>query len=161
LSGTYDIYLVTCPISLKDFSDTADYKFQVKIWERINKEGKTLGEYPSSASYISNPDETSGKYFYTYKHFDDDGFREFIDTTYIGAYTFSNAYYSRSEEGVIFQIYVNVGNSDSDNHVYSRNMLINSLILKPHDSDATPTPVSGAKKRATSKDINYIINKKN
>ncbi len=149
LSGTYDIYLQTCPIWVKDLQttgsvsfddyDTRTYRFYTKIWERISDENsKNVGEYPSSADNLIVPGEEKETRFETHPTICE-GSAMPIDTTYIGQYTFKNSYYSRSSEGVILQLQTAVTSKLTS--TYSREMLINSIVLIPHDENATEVRV--------------------
>ena len=149
LSGTYDIYLVTCPIWLgSNFADMPDslldlrpYRFYTYIWEREED-----GDYPSSGKRLVNPvldeegEETS--YFITNGNFEDENGRTIVnDTTFLGTHTFNYAYYGRNDEGVIIQFQIQVTSKLTKQ--YSREMLISSIILKPRDGqgeDVVVTP---------------------
>ena len=52
------------------------------------------------------------------------------DTTFLGTHKFKNAYYGRNDEGVVIQLQSQISSKLKD--VYSREMLISSIILKPH-----------------------------
>ena len=148
LSGTYDLYLVTCPIwlvtsrdyvdgdsywTLSDSIDTRPYRFYTYVYERQN-EGKDLGEYPASGDRLTNP--VTGENYYETRGFDvdDEGFILINDTTYLGQYTFKNAYYGRNDAGVVIQLQTYITSKQTDE--YSREMLISSIILKPHDDES-------------------------
>ena len=150
LSGTYDIYLVTCPIWLKDYVnkpedewDVRPYRFKVNLFERYNGEEEddknaVAGQFPSKAKVFENPnlpESESNKNIYLSngKPMSKDGFLLVNDTTYIGQHTFKNAYYGRSDYGVILQIEPSVLNKDKNK--FSNEMLISSIILKPHDEN--------------------------
>ena len=129
LSGTYELYLVTCPIwaktgfanGEKPEDDPRGYRFYTYIWERDDS-----GEYPSSGVRLTPPEEGSelseGNYYMTDYH-------NKIDTLYLGDYSFKNAYYGRNEEGVIIQFYTQVTSRQTAS--YSREMLISGIILRP------------------------------
>lgn len=139
LSGTYELYLVTCPIWAKNgFEDGAKpeddprgYRFYTNIYERNEK-----GEY-GSAKRLSIEDfrgihpEYEGL---SEKNYYITNYENPIDTLYLGDYTFKNAYYNRSEEGVLIQFQVQVGSKLVDQ--YSREMLFSSIILKPKFEEA-------------------------
>ena len=159
LSGTYDIYVVTCPIWLStDYANIADslwdarpYRFYVYVYEREN-DGKDLGEYPSSVERMINP--ATGENFFETSGLarDDAGYKIVNDTTYVGQYTFKNAYYGRNDEGVVIQLQAYITSKQTDQ--YSREMLISSIILKPHDDsdEAVEIPVAEeAKMRKSNK----------
>jgi len=147
LSGTYDIYLVTCPIWLKDYVnkpqdewDVRPYRFKVNLFERYNGEeddkNAVAGQFPSKAQVFVNPEPPeSNKNIYLSKGKPMSGNGHILvnDTTYVGRYSFKNAYYGRPDYGVIIQIEPSVLNKDRDK--YSNEMLISSIILKPHEED--------------------------
>ena len=156
LSGTYDIYVVTCPMWLKDYAQKPDmedwdlrpYRFIAKVIERYNGEEdgldpKKIGTLPSPVNIkeLVNPnpveDEDDPTIFRTPEgiHRDEKGFIIVNDTTYLGQYQFKNAYYGRPDYGVIIQISSNVTAQQVRRGLYSREMLISSIILKPHDED--------------------------
>ncbi|MBQ0074690.1 MAG: fasciclin domain-containing protein [Prevotella sp.] len=136
LSGTYDMFLVMCPIWLNNISadelDARGYRFYVNVYERAN-EGKTIGEYPTSGVRLQNP--LSGDNYFTTEglRMDTDGHMAVTDTLYLGEYTFKNAYYGRNNEGVILQLQSQI--TTRLNSQYSREMLVSSIILKPHDDN--------------------------
>ncbi|MBR1668628.1 MAG: fasciclin domain-containing protein [Bacteroidaceae bacterium] len=149
LSGTYDLYLVTCPYWLiTDYVNIADslwdarpYRFYTYVFERDN-DGKNIGEYPASGERLTNP-LTGENYFETRGLVrDDEGFLVINDTTYLGSYTFKNAYYGRNDEGVIIQLQTYITSKQTEQ--YSREMLISSIILKPRDEfgEAIEIPVA-------------------
>lgn len=126
LSGTYELYIVTCPIWAKygfdghsPSEDPRGYHFQANIFERNaqNNYGSAVPVKPSM-----EVDYYKDDYFTT-------GYTNKIDTLYLGDYTFQNAYHSLSTEGVLIQFYNYVSNRDITN--YSREMLISSIILRP------------------------------
>ena len=152
LSGTYDIYLVTCPMWLKDYAQKPDmeewdlrsYRFRAKVIERYNgEEGnldpKKIGTFPSPANIEElinpNPEEDDPAIFTTPGGVqrDEKGFVIVNDTTYLGQYQFKNAYYGRPDYGVIIQICSDVKRKQYNDGLQSREMLISSIILKPHD----------------------------
>ena len=132
LSGTYELYLVTCPIWAKTgFSngekyedDPRAYRFYTYVWERQNS-GSKIGEYASSGKQLLNPEDGT-KYFVTNPE-------NKIDTLYLGDYTFANTYYARGETenlaGVMLQFVVQITSKLTSQ--YSREMLISNIILKP------------------------------
>lgn len=133
LSGSYDIYLVTCPIWLNTYSSTTTeldlrpYRFYVNVFERNDK-----GVYKNSTRMQNPVDGTS--YFVTksQKYIDPDDPRSMPlinDTTYVGKYTFNNAYYGRNDAGVMIQLQSQV--SSRQTTLYSREILLSSVILKP------------------------------
>ena len=125
LSGTYEMYVVTCPIWAKYgfdghslSEDPRSYHFQVNIYER-----GANNSYGSSESMLP-PEGTNadGKNFIT-------DYTNKIDTLYLGDYTFKNAYYDRNTEGALIQFYSYVPASIAS--TYAREMLISSIILRP------------------------------
>jgi hypothetical protein len=157
LSGTYDIYLVTCPIWLMssreyvsgsnfytinfDSVDVRPYRFYSSIYEREN-EGKNLGEYPSSGKRMKNP--ATGEEVIETRGFvrDEEGHVVINDTTYLGSWTFKNAYYGRNDEGVILQLQTVI--TSKQTHEYSREMLISSIILKPREDGGEEIEIPAA-----------------
>lgn len=148
LSGTYDIYLVTCPIWLNsDYNnipdsllDTRPYRFYTYIWERGDD-----GDYPSSGLRLKNPvldeDGKETNYFTTIDTlYDAEGHRIVNDTTFIGTHTFNYAYYGRNDEGVIIQFQSQITSKLTKD--YSREMLISSIILKPRDGQGEDVVVN-------------------
>ena len=145
LSGTYDIYLVTCPIWLKDDYNNIDisewdvrpYRFTATVIEREN-EGKSIGQFPTKGKTLENPepiDEKQKNIFLSQgMMYDENGHILVNDTTYLGQYQFKNAYYGRPDYGVIIQIASSILSSQRKD--FSNEMLISSIILKPHDEDA-------------------------
>ena len=146
LSGTYDIYIVTCPIWFKDDYanipeeewDARPYRFTATIIER-DDEGKNIGQFPSKGKTLENPepiDEKQKTIFLSQGGvtYNDKGQIIINDTTYLGQYQFKNAYYGRADYGVIIQIASSILSSQRKD--FSNEMLISSIILKPHDEDA-------------------------
>lgn len=128
LSGTYEMYLVTCPIWAKTGfangekveDDPRGYRFYTYVWERGDN-----GEYPSSGTRLTPPEgagKSEGNYYMT------DPTNK-IDTLYLGDYTFENTYYSRNDEGVLIQFYTQVTSRQVTE--YSREMLISGIFLRP------------------------------
>ena len=147
LVDTYDIYLVTCPIWLKnDYEtipqeewDVRPYRFTATVIERIS-EGINAGLFPSKGTPLQNPEpfDTKTPSLFQSQGISYDTYGHIIvnDTTYLGQYTFKNAYCgSETDYGVIIQIASSILSSQSKD--YSSEMLINSIILKPHDVDIT------------------------
>ena len=133
LAGTYDLYLVTCPIWAKNgfngaspADDPRGYRFYTYVFERENDpSSKNLGEYPTRGERLTPPEGaglSEGNYYIT-------DYRNKIDTLYLGEYTFKNTYYGRSEEGVLIQIAPQITSRLTS--TYSREMLITSIILRP------------------------------
>lgn len=128
LSGTYDIYLVTCPIWAKNGfnngetyeDDPRSYRFYTNIYERTSD--YTYVGTPTRLTPPEGAGLSEGNYFITDYH-------NKIDTLYLGEYTFKNAYYNRPDAGVLIQFDVKIGSKLTD--AYSREMLISSIILRP------------------------------
>lgn len=146
LSGTYDLYLVTCPIWAKDgytgtdgklvdkSTDERGYKFRVTIYER-----NETGEYDSKNSTDLIVPGGSGKdkdFIIT-----PDEYENYTDTLYLGKFTFKNAYYGRSDEGVVIKLSSTAKSSEAKD-TYSREMLISDFILVP-DLEATEAALEG------------------
>ncbi len=148
LAGEYDMFLVTCPIWMTNMTadepDTRPYRFYVNVFERQST-GSSIGKYPSNGTRLSNPDG-SGNYFITRgMPMSKDGHKLVNDTTYLGKYTFNYSYYGRTDEGVLIQLFSQV--TAKLNTTYSREMLVSSIILKPHDpskGDIIVTPSGDA-----------------
>ena len=144
-ADTYDIYLVTCPIWMKDDYnnipqeewDARPYRFTAKIIERED-DGENVN-FPYEGVSLENPnpiDETLPNIFLSQGiAYDKDGYIIVNDTTYLGQYQFKNSYYGDADYGVIIQI----GSSilSSQRRDFSNEMLISSIILKPHRTDAS------------------------
>lgn len=162
LSGEYDLYLVTCPIWLSnnlsnldsDELDVRPYRFYTYIYERQNS-GKEIGQYPASGVRLANPDG-SGNYFITNPlPRSEEGLLMPTDTTYLGSYTFSNAYYGRNDEGVLIQLQSQITSKLTKD--YSREMLISTLILKPRKEGEAPVVIAPAEAKAIKR--NNLIEK--
>lgn len=165
LSGTYDIYLVTCPIWLgSDYTnaeelDARKYRFYVNLFQREYNEAKKTANYPSSGMRLINPLD-GNNYFETQGlAFSEDGFIVVNDTTFLGSVTMKNAYYGRDDEGVVIQLQTNITSRQTTE--YSRQMLISSIILKPHDDEAEPViiaPANTKQRKGTKVTISKINN---
>lgn len=150
LSGTYELYLVTCPIWAKTGfnngekleDDPRGYRFYTYVWER-ESDGKNMGAYPSTGKRLTPPlpgevgsygkgSGLSEKNFYMTDP------TEKIDTLYLGDYTFKNTYYSRgyTEEAAGAMIQFNTQITSKQTTTYSREMLISKVILKPKFTEA-------------------------
>ena len=150
LSGTYELYLVTCPIWAKTGfnngekleDDPRGYRFYTYVWER-ESDGKNLGSYPATGKRLTPPlpgevgsygkgSGLSEKNFYMTDP------TEKIDTLYLGDYTFKNTYYSRgyTEEAAGAMIQFNTQITSKQTSTYSREMLISKVILKPKFTEA-------------------------
>ncbi len=157
LADTYDIYLVTCPIWLKndynnipkDEWDVRPYRFSATIYEREN-EGQYAGQFPYNGTFLENPnpviedpehpEEVNKKIFISKGlNQDENGHIIVNDTTYLGQYKFKNDYNEGNEYDVIIQI--NSSILSKDRKVFSNEMLISSIILKPHDSESSWGPL--------------------
>lgn len=168
LSGTYDIFLVTNPIWMSvdnlasDNIDPRPYRFYTYMIER-NTSGNDMGLYTGTGTRLTNPDG-SGSYFVT-KGFVWDEEKDIPvvnDTTYIGKYEFKHAYYGRNDEGALIQFQSQVTSKLTKD--YSREMLISSILLKPHDDSKgdiiVVTPEANEVKALKRKNIK-ITNKTN
>lgn len=145
LSGTYEIYIVTCPIWGKNGfdghsakEDPRSYHFTVKLFER-----NELGAYGTAKPWtntITPPADSNhdGDYFIT-------DYTNKIDTLYIGDHTFQNAYHSIDSEGVLIQLYNYVRNSETS--IYSREILISGIILRPKFEATDETVATEAKRK--------------
>ena len=132
LAGTYDITLVTVPLwvhkyffeSGENLPSSTPSQFSINIFERNNK-----GEYPSTTStatkFLNKTEtaKTSKDYSFYAKN------NCFIDTVYLGEYTFNNTYYGRGNTedacGAMIQI-------KSDRK--SPQLIVASIILTPKAS---------------------------
>ena len=133
---------MTCPIWLNtqgaetivdSMLDARPYRFYTYVFERDN-EGKNIGEYPTSTDRLTNPADGTNVFETRGLAFGADGHLVINDTTYLGSYTFKNAYYGRNEEGVVIQLQTYVTSKQTEE--YSREMLVSSIILKPRDSES-------------------------
>lgn len=138
LSGTYEIQLVTVPhwfanLSSSEFTNTG-YRFYAFIWEKQNgteSGNATVGAYPSSGTRLLAADShADGNYIIT-KNLREDGTVLYSDTISLGEYTFKNSYYAQNEEGVILQLAPQVTSTQMKNNVYTKEMAIAAIILKP------------------------------
>lgn len=141
LSGTYELYVVTCPIWAKYGFDgyspkdnPKPYHFQVNLFERNDQNNY------GSAILVAPSEDTNhdGNYFIT-------DYTNKIDTLYLGDYTFKNAYHSLDTEGVLIQFYNYVRNSETS--IYSREILISSIILRPKFEAKEEDVVTEAKRK--------------
>ena len=128
LSGTYDMYLVTVPLKMGENVAEADslkpYQFRVNMWYR----NATDGTWPSKTNEtLKNPEDSKSNNFVSNP--------EAIDTIFLGTKTFPNCYYASRNVGVMIQVQAYV--SSSQLKTYSRRMLLDCLILKPHQEEAT------------------------
>lgn len=165
LDDTYDIYLVTCPLWLNsDYKnipqsqwDVRPYRFTVSVFEREN-DGENVGQFPMNVETLNNPAwegmdiedlrtrgvTTNNIYFAPNWVLDgrspqilrdENGHIIVNDTTYVGQYQFKDACYGEGNYNVIIQITSSVLKKQTTE--YSREMLINSIILKPHGNSAS------------------------
>ena len=145
LADTYDIYLVTCPMWLKgDYNsippeewDARPYRFTATVIER-DDDGENLF-FPTKGKSLENPNpiDESQPYIFLSQGlaYDKDGLIVVNDTTYLGQYQFKNSYYGDADYGVIIQIASSI--LSSQRRDFSNEMLISSIILKPHGTDAS------------------------
>ena len=153
LSEKYDIYLVTCPIWLKsDYMnipqeewDSRPYRFTASVIEREN-EGDNIGQFPNKGVQLENPNPIDGIsntiFISRGLAFNADGSTLVNDTTYLGEYEFKSSY-DGGDYGVIIQIASSILSSQRKN--FSGEMLISSIILKPHNND-TPLDINISEK---------------
>lgn len=146
LDDTYDIYLVTCPMWLKDDYnnipieewDVRPYRFTATVIER-DDEGKNIGQFPASGKTLENPNpiDEKQKTIFLSKGiiYDKAGHIIVNDTTYLGEYQFKNACYGKGNYNVIIQIASSILSSQRKD--FSNEMLISSIILKPHGNNAS------------------------
>lgn len=155
LSGTYEIKVVTVPYWIANndgvgIYDGAAYRFYAYLWERQNgteSGNATIGEYPSSGIRLVAADEhADGNYIVT-SNLKADSTIVYTDTISLGEYTFKNSYYAQNEEGVILQIAPQVTSSQMKNNVYTKNMAIAAIILKPKFDENEVVAVEDESKR--------------
>ena len=147
LSGTYQLYLVTSPIWAKNGfenkvwqDDPRSYHFRVNVYERNNK-----GDYdkPTDNALVVNPDAPTIKDGnFTYYVTD---YTNKIDTLYLGDVTFAHSYHGLTTDGSLIQLVNYVKNSEKD--IYSIDMLLSRLILKPKFDESEETGGQEAKRR--------------
>ncbi|MCR5314921.1 MAG: fasciclin domain-containing protein [Bacteroidaceae bacterium] len=129
LSGKYDIYLVTVPLkygrSVEDADTLKGYQFRVNMFYRTNKATDTGSQWPKTRNEVlKNPADPTGK---------EQNFRsdpEKIDTIFLGTVELTECYYRTSKAGVMIQIQSYVSSSEAK--TYSRRMLLDRLVLRPH-----------------------------
>jgi len=129
LSGKYDIYLVTVPLkygrSVEDADTLKGYQFRVNMFYRTNKATDTGSQWPKTRNEVlKNPADPAGK---------EQNFRsdpEKIDTIFLGTVELTECYYRTSKAGVMIQIQSYVSSSEAK--TYSRRMLLDRLVLRPH-----------------------------
>ncbi len=125
LSGTYDIYIVSCPIwAINGYTgatpENKPYKFTVAMNERDAK-----GAYKklAMATKFKHP-ETKSVDYYTNPYAK-------IDTTYVGEYTFKYTYYGRGTTETNAGAMIHI----APDRKYSGTMLLSCIILKPKFSE--------------------------
>lgn len=139
-STTYDIYVRFLPLSVRsDFDDETDYlvptRFQALLFER-----QANGTMPTRSTYTFNTPE-GGRYFVTNP--------TCVDEVYLGRYTFSNCYKDQNVEptGALLQISSSVTTTNINNHVYTRRMLIDRIVMKPVQETTDASTTESAAKR--------------
>lgn len=128
-AGTYDLYIVTLPLSiLPDVSEddaTKSYKFRVNLFYRTDE-----GSWPITRNIVmNNPSDPSGETM------------DYIsnpmkaDTIFLGSIAFGNdqTYYP----SMLVQIQTYVSTKETQN--YSRRMGINCIMMKAHDEGFSTT----------------------
>ena len=129
LSGDYDIYLVTVPLkwgrAVEDADTLKGYQFRVNMFYRTNKATDTGATWPKTRNEVlKNPADPTGK---------EQNFRsdpEKMDTIFLGTIKLTECYYKTNKAGVMIQIQSYVSSSDAK--TYSRRMLLDRLVLRPH-----------------------------
>lgn len=138
LPGTYDLYVVTCPIWLStDYTtieeslwDARPYRFYAYVFEREN-EGENMGEFPSQVDPLINPTDGTNFFETCGKAYRKDGHVIVNDTTYLGQYTFKKTNNNSNIVDAVIQFQPYITSKQTEQ--FSREMLISSIILKPHD----------------------------
>ena len=130
MSGEYDVYLVTVPLKYgRNLSSEADslkaYQFRVNMFYRTNKETDTGSQWPKTRNEVlKNPTDPDGK---------ETNFRsnpEKVDSIFLGTLKFTECYYRTNKAGVMIQIQSYVSTKETKD--FSRRMLFDRLILRPH-----------------------------
>ena len=119
LSGTYDIYAVMPSRYFLNF-DTADvkpYRFRAQMFEMDSK-----GQLPSSATARLADNATLSN-----------NVENRVDTVFIDTYTFQNSYIGREGNGVVLKLVSYITSSQTRD--YSREMLVDCILLKPHKDE--------------------------
>ena len=129
LSGEYDIYLVTVPLkwgrSVEDADTLKGYQFRVNMFYRTNKATDTGSQWPKTRNEVlKNPTDPTGKQ----QNFQSKP--EEMDTIFLGTVNLTECYYKTNKAGVMIQIQSYV--SSSETKTYSRRMLLDRLVLRPH-----------------------------
>jgi len=121
-STTYDIYVRFLPQSVSSsFNPQTDYlvpvRFQAYLFERQDN-----GTMPKRSTYTFSP-QSGENYFFTNP--------ACVDNVYLGRYTFSNCYRETSETGALLQLRSSASSTQENNHVYTKNMLIDRIVMIP------------------------------
>ena len=130
LSGEYDVYLVTVPLkygrNLQSEADsTKAYQFRVNMFYRTNKATDSNSQWPKTRNEVlKNPADPAGKE----QNFQSNP--EKVDSIFLGTLKFTESYYRTNKAGVMIQIQSYV--STKETATFSRRMLIDRLILRPH-----------------------------
>lgn len=130
LSTSYDIYVRFLPQSVRsNFDPETDYLipvyFQALLFER-----QANGNLPTRSTYRFRP--ASGESYFTTNG-------TCVDEVYLGRYTFSNCYQYQSaySTGALLQLVTRASTSQVNNHVYTRNMLIDRIVMIPVQDEST------------------------
>lgn len=123
LSGTYDIYVVM----LSSFFGTSDTQTDAGEPKPCQFKANLFikdanGNFPKSRTYACGGG----------KNYNNDANND-IDTVFIDTYTFPETFYGESEAGIMFQLQSYV--SSPQRKTYSRELLIESIIFKPHKDE--------------------------
>ena len=116
LSGTYDIYVVMLPKTVMTTSSTdfRPYKFRATLYEMNEK-----GDYKQETKLMDGGTTSNNPYC--------------VDTVYIDTHTFTNSFVGQNSYGAILTINSYILSRETSD--YSREMLIDCVILKPHKDD--------------------------
>lgn len=119
LSGTYDIYVVMPSrfLLLFDNEDLKPYRFRAQIFEMDAKgvlPNTATARLGNNATYSNNPEEI-------------------VDTVFLDTYTFKNCYLGQETNGVLLKLVSYI--TSSQTKTYSREMLIDCILLKPHKDE--------------------------
>ena len=119
LSGTYDIYVVMPSRYLLNYDseDLKPYQFRAQIYEMDDK-----GQLPSSATARLANNSTLNN-----------NPENLVDTVFIDTYTFKNCYLNQESNGVVLKLVSYITSSKTKE--FSREMLIDCVILKPHKDE--------------------------
>lgn len=124
LSGTYDVYVKLLPYALMDTTDTVEMRKPVQF--RANM-------YEADAKNVISTKETRFTSPEGGRNFHSNPFR--ADTIFLGTYTFKYCYRHTGQVGAYLQLQGYLTTKDRAN--YTRNMLIDFILLKPHREEAT------------------------